>query len=133
MFLAMTLQGGLCFAFPDVCKTPPYATPIPYPNSALGQEGNAATLAQKVYICNQQAYILKSKIPMSHGDEPGVMGGVVSGVNMNQCGFVRGSAAVIIEGSPGIMLFCPTKQNGSNPNCYGTHVSPSQFKVFYLR
>ena len=37
MFPASTREGGKCFAFPDVCKTPappaPFV-PVPYPNMA---------------------------------------------------------------------------------------------------
>jgi len=36
---ANTQMGGINLAFPDVCKTPPVAIPIPYPNVALGAMG----------------------------------------------------------------------------------------------
>jgi len=72
----------------------------------------------------------KSEIPSSQGDEAGVNGGVMSGVNMNKVVFQNGSAKVKIEGQPCVHLTCMTGHNGSNANMpAGTQVAPSQTKV----
>lgn len=129
---AMTLQGGMCFAFPDVCKTPTPVgpIPIPYPNTAMGQTANSATCAQKVYFAGQQAFTLKTKIPMSNGDEAGVAGGVVSNKFKSEVGFTQGCTNVLIEGSPAIHLTSPSKHNDSNT--VGLNTTPSETTVLII-
>ncbi|MBN2688565.1 MAG: DUF4150 domain-containing protein [Deltaproteobacteria bacterium] len=130
----VTLQGGMCFAFPDVCNTPSPAgpIPIPYPNICQGATADSSTVAQKVYIDGMQACTIKTKTPMSNGDEAGVSGGIVSGKNMDEGQFTQGSTKVYVEGSPAVRLTSPTKQNGSSSNAVGAAIAPSQVKVMIL-
>lgn len=134
---ATTNETGTCFAFPDVCKTPvppdPAPVPIPYPNTVETTMADVSTCAEKVSIVGAKAVTLKTMIPTSEGDEPGVEMGMVSEMVMGPVSFDRGSEAVMIEGSPAIMLGANTKQNGSDPNCMGTVLSPSQTVVDILR
>jgi hypothetical protein len=132
---AKTLEKGQCFAFPDVCKTPSPGgpVPIPYPNIGMGNTGKSSSCAKKVYFSSQKAYNLKSKMPMSNGDEAGTLGGVVSGGFKKDVTFSKGSSAVYIEGSPAIRLTSPTKHNGSNSNVPGLHIAPSQQKVLIMK
>ena len=134
---AATNETGTCFAFPDVCNTPmpPIGTPapMPYPNSAETTQANPATCAEKVSITGAKAVTVKTVIPLSEGDEPGVAMGVVSGMIMGPVGFISGSACVFIEGSPAVMLGATTRQNGTAPNCEGSLISPSQTVVSILR
>src|SRR5437868_14686115 len=76
---ASTNGGGQCFAFPDVCKTPSPAgpVPIPYPNIAMSKDLVKGTMTVKVDGGNMAAN-LGSELMLSTGDEPGVAGGVVS-------------------------------------------------------
>lgn len=134
---ATTKMAGMCFAFPDVCKTPappaPSPIPIPYPNLAQCPMGMAPTCAKKVKIMNQPAMMVKSKIPRTNGDEPGVAGGVVSSTFGDQCVWGMGSNKVKIEGSPAVTFLKPTKHNGSNPNAPGgSQIVPSQPQVLIL-
>ncbi len=132
---AATKGGGMCMAAPDVCKTPappiPSPIPIPYPNAAqLTMANNTST---KVKIVNMEAVTLKSKIPSSNGDEAGVAGGVVSGMNLGEVKFTMGSTMVKIEGQPAIKASSPSAHNGSNANMpAGMQTVPSQFKVMIL-
>ena len=129
---AMTLQGGMCQAFPDVCKTPAPPgppVPIPYPNIVNGPTADSGTVAKKVFISRMQAFTIKTKFPMSNGDEAGVAGGVVSGKNMGDAQFTQGSTKVYIEGAAAVKMGNPTKQNGSNANIVGSNIAPSQTKV----
>jgi len=45
MMPASTKGGGMCLAFPDVCKTPSPGgpVPIPYPNTGMGSGGSKKT------------------------------------------------------------------------------------------
>lgn len=128
-FPASSAGGGMCFAFPDVCNTPSPAgpVPIPYPNTA--QCPMAVGTATTVKIGNMPAITDNSSIPLSNGDEAGVAGGVVSGVNMSKCAFKLGSFIVKIEDHAAIRLLDMTGQNGSSPNAVGAVVSPSQATV----
>jgi hypothetical protein len=132
MFPASSKGGGQCMCnAPDVCKTPappsPSPVPIPYPN--IGMVNMATNTSTKVKFVHMEAVTLKSKIPSSSGDEAGVAGGVVSGGNMQEIQFKKGSSKVKIEGQPCVHQTSPTGQNGSNANTMGCQVAPSQVKV----
>jgi len=131
IFPACTKQGGSCFGFPDVCKTPaPPAPPIPvpYPNTGmLNQAGKAST---KVKFAGKPALTIKAEIPRSMGDEAGTAGGVISNRNMDKVTFKKGSAKVKVEGQPCVHLTSMTAHNGINANMpAGLVVAPSQAKV----
>jgi len=131
MFPASTNGGGNCMAMPDVCKVPaPPAPPIPtpFPNTAMMNQATGASL--KVKICGKQTVTTKSKIPKTMGDEAGVAGGMISGMNMGPASFKKGSTKVKVEGSPTVSLTSMTAHNGTNANApAGTVVAPSQQKV----
>jgi hypothetical protein len=55
---------------------------------------------------------------------------VVSGVNMNQVTYKKGSSKVKFEGQPVEHLTAMTGHNGSNPNHpAGAQIAPSQTKL----
>ena len=74
-------MGGQNFGMPDVCKTPagPAVVPIPYPNFSMGAIAQPGSTATKVLICGGPAHVVGTTIPISNGDNPGVIGGVISG------------------------------------------------------
>lgn len=130
MLPASTQMAGLCLAVPDVCKTPSPVgpVPIPYPNTA--QMPLAVNTSLKVFVLGMPAVTLRSQIPVSEGDEPGVAGGVASGVFKGPCSFSKGSTKVIVGGAPWVHLGAMTRQNGVAPNNpAGAVVAPSQVKV----
>lgn len=63
MLPAATKQGGQCFAFPDVCKTPaaPSPVPIPYPNIAM--VANTDNAIEEVLMVNKATVVENSKNP----------------------------------------------------------------------
>lgn len=97
---------------PDTCKTPPYATPVAYPN--IGTLAQSVGFSTKVTFSAKPALMLTSQMPMSSGDEAGTLGGVVSGTFMGPVQFSQGSSKVMVEGKPCEMLTAMTRHNQSN-------------------
>lgn len=130
MMPGSTKQGGVCFAFPDVCKTPSPGGPVPIPYPNFGQVMQVQKTATKVKFCNKEVATKKSEMPMSQGDEPGVAGGVVSNVNMNKVIYRKCSSKVKAMGQQVAYLTSMTGQNGNNANMpAGNQIAPSQVKV----
>lgn len=103
-------SGGLSIAFPDVCKTPaPPAGPIPIPYPNIGKSADTTGGPTKVKVDGQMPMTKGAKYMRSQGDEPGTVGGVVSGVNMGECEFLLYSFDVKFQGKNvcrmGDMLF----------------------------
>jgi hypothetical protein len=134
MFAASTKAGGVCQVFPDVCKVPaPPAPPVPTPFPNLAQCAMALppTCTMVVKIGGMPALHKGSEIPLSSGDEAGVAGGVVSGVNMQKCVYRTWSSKVYVEGNQIVTHTKVTAHNGANPNAPpGSQISPSQAVVF---
>ena len=118
MFPASTKAGGMSFAFPDVCKVPTPAGPVPtpFPNIAQLPMADGSKCSTKVKIQNMQIFTAKSEIPLSNGDEAGTAGGVVSGVNMNKMKPTMFKPMVQVEGNPIVTQMCTAGQNGTSPN-----------------
>ena len=123
-------------AFPDVCKTPappaPFV-PIPYPNIALGPTALPPTACLKVLLMAGPAHTLMTTIPMSNGDNAGVMMGVVSQIVMGPSRHLMGSTNVLYGGIPATKMTSMTGQNGMNLNIPGMTLVPAQFKVLLMR
>jgi len=130
---ASTNGGGQCFAFPDVCKTPTPAgpVPIPYPNIAMLNQASGGTVSSKVKIMGKKAATEATEITMSSGDEAGSVGGVISNKIKGPAKFKQGSSKVKIEGKGAAYLGAMVGQNdSSNSNMPAGHqVAPSQVKV----
>lgn len=132
-FPIATTQGGMSQAFTDVCLTPsPPAPPVPLPYPSVAQlvQGNPGTCSQKVKILNQLVITNKTVITMTNGNQPGSVGGAVSGMVMGQAKFKKVSAKVKVEGGGVGYHTCPVGHNGANANAVGVHCQPSQTKVF---
>jgi hypothetical protein len=126
---ANTQMGGVNFAFPDVCKTPPVAVPIPYPNTALGVMG-VPPVAKVLFSC-APAHNMATTIPITLGDQPGVMLGLVSQTVMVQSRQTTAAFTVILCGLPATRLTSMSMQNMVNIPP-GAKVAPSQVKVVLL-
>lgn len=129
-----TTAGGVCFAMPDVCKTPaPPAPPVPIPYPNIAQLASATGTAMKVMVENKPVIVEGAKVPNSQGDEAGTAGGVVSGTNMGPAQFKMGSSKVTAQGKAVVFLGGMTAHNGSNANApAGTIIAPSQAKVLVM-
>lgn len=86
---------------PDVCKTQvgPAVVPIPYPiTSNLSDSMSTST---NVNLGGDPAFILnKSTVSKVTGDEPGLIGGVMSGTNRAKVKPIIGSSSVKINKKP---------------------------------
>ena len=92
-------SGGTTIAFPDVCKTPSPAgpVPIPYPNVAMSSD--TAQPSKQVKCDGNPICLQDSNFSMSTGDEAGSAGGgVVSGKIKGKAEFVLYSFDVKVEG-----------------------------------
>jgi len=116
---------------PDVCLTPaPPAPPVPIPYPNIAMVAQATGTATKVKFASALVVIENSQIPQSQGDEAGVNGGVMSGVNMQVCTFKMGSSVVSVEGKACCMLTSTVGHNGSSANQPGgAQIAPSQALV----
>ena len=133
MFPASTKGGGTVFAFPDVCKVPaPPAPPIPtpFPNTGQCADASGGSCTQKVKICNKAVLHVNSVISSTHGDEAGVLKGLISSTDADQAAYKQGSSSVEVEGNNIVTMLKPTGHNGSNANAPGgAQIAPSQTTV----
>jgi hypothetical protein len=91
-------SGGVTMAFPDVCKTPSPAgpVPIPYPNIAKSQD--TAQGASTVTSDGNPTCVKDSNFMQSNGDEAGSALGVASNKIKGKAEFVNFSFDVQFEG-----------------------------------
>lgn len=129
---ANTQMGGMNFAFPDVCLTPappsPTPIPLPYPNTSLGPTGVPAVY--NVLFMATPTHNLMTQYPMSFGDTPGALMGVVSHTVMAMTRTVTGAFRVLVGGMPCQRLTSVNIQN--TINIPGMRITPSQVKVIVL-
>lgn len=99
-FMSVVHKGssGITIAFPDVCKTPTPAGPVPIPYPNIAQSSDTAKGTKKVKTDGQTACVKDSNFSMSTGDEAGSAGGVVSGKIKGKAEFVNFSFDVMFEG-----------------------------------
>ncbi|MBR0681734.1 DUF4150 domain-containing protein [Roseomonas eburnea] len=126
---ANTQMMGMDFAFPDVCITPAVPpVPIPYPNIAMGP--TAIPNQFSTLVLGAPMHNMGTTIPMTNGDNPGVLLGVASGTVMGPSRHLLGSFTTLIEGMPATRLTSMSLQNSTNiPGC---RVVPSQTLVLIL-
>jgi uncharacterized protein DUF4150 len=92
-------SSGVTIAFPDVCKTPTPAGPIPIPYPNIAQSSDTADGAKNVKCDGNPVCVKDSNFKMSTGDEAGSAGGgVASSKIKGKAEFVNYSFDVKIEG-----------------------------------
>ena len=116
--------------FPDVCKTPTPGgpVPIPYPNIAMGPM--AIPNVPTVLVMGAPAHNLGTTIPMTNGDNAGVVLGVASGTVMGPSRHVTAAFTVLVQGMPATRLTSVSIQNSTN--CPGVRTVPSQTVLVLL-
>lgn len=113
-----TKAQGICFAFPNVCFTPPVTPanpsgiPIPYPS--IGQLSAADGAATTVLAGGNPVVTKASSIAKTTGDAAGSLGGVKSGTFGDKVAFTGSSGSVFAGGSEVVRLFDSTSQNAGN-------------------
>ncbi len=92
-------SNGVSIAFPDVCKTPSPAGPIPIPYPNIAKSSDTAKGSKKVKCDGNPICLKDSNFRMSTGDEAGSAGGgVVSNKIKGKAEFVNFSFDVKAEG-----------------------------------
>jgi uncharacterized Zn-binding protein involved in type VI secretion len=100
---------------PDVCKTPPVPVPVPYPvNVAFSSDLADGTTT--VLVDGQSVALKDSEFSTSTGDEPGTVGGIISGVNVGIAKFSNYSPDVKFEDRNVARLSDPMTMNGNAAN-----------------
>jgi hypothetical protein len=122
-----TQMMGLDFGIPDVCKLPTLI-PVPFPNFAVPDMAIGAAY-NILHVC-APAHTLLTTIPITQGDDPGLLGGLVSQTDMFESRRVTGAFTVLLDGMPATRLTSIGLQNLIN--CPGVTLVPSQFTVVYL-
>ena len=121
--LCQTMGMGMSMGMPDVCLTPPFAIPIPYPNIA-----NNGVCIPSYFTCMincMPELSITAMHPITNGDEAGCMpGGAASGIIIGTGRPLMGSQKVFVGGTPCWRVTAPTLQNLSN--CPGVTAVPSQ-------
>ena len=98
MGLSHKRSGGVSSVFPDVCKTPSPAGPVPAPYPNVGRSADVDRGSKKVKVQGVSTMLRGSVYRRSTGDEAGSVGGVVSGTTQGECEFSLYSFDVKIEG-----------------------------------
>ncbi|WP_238485448.1 DUF4150 domain-containing protein [Rahnella ecdela] len=97
-------SGGVTHnTLPDVCKTPPFAVPVPYDNEAYSADLTNGTSSVFADGGNMIANF-GSKFARSVFDESGSMGGIKSGTNRAEADWISHSFNVFFEGQPACRL-----------------------------
>jgi len=91
-------SNGVTIAFPDVCKTPSPAGPIPIPYPNIAMSSDTAKGTKKVKCDGQSTCVKDSNFKMSTGDEAGSAGGIVSSKIKGKAEFILYSFDVKFEG-----------------------------------
>jgi hypothetical protein len=109
-------SGGMSIVFPDVCLTPappaPNPVPIPYPN--IGMASDTSMGPNTVTTDGQMPMVKGAQYSRSSGDEAGVNGGVMCGLNMSSCEFMLYSFDVKFEGNNVCRMGDPLFHNRKN-------------------
>ncbi|MCG8613624.1 MAG: DUF4150 domain-containing protein [Pseudomonadales bacterium] len=107
-------SGGMSTVFPDVCKTPSPGGPIPIPYPNLGQSSNTSKGTTSVKVDGQMAMFKTAQYNTTSLDEPGTVGGVVSGVNKSTAEFMLYSFDIKMEGNNSVRMGDMLLQNKKN-------------------
>ncbi|MBZ4417961.1 DUF4150 domain-containing protein [Myxococcus sp. RHSTA-1-4] len=92
-------SGGTTVAFPDVCKTPSPAGPVPVPYPNVAKSSDAAGTAKTVEVEGNPLCVKDSTFSTSTGNEAGTAGGgVFSGKTKGKAEFATYSFDVKVEG-----------------------------------
>lgn len=110
-------SSGVSIAFPDLCKTPTPAGPIPIPYPNIAMSSDTADGSSDVKVDGESIMLKDSNFSTSTGDEAGSAQGVVSSKIKGKAEFVNYSMDVKVEGKNVPRLGDMMLQNkGGSPN-----------------
>ena len=107
-------SGGMSMAFPDVCKTPTPAGPVPIPFPNIGKASDTSGGPTKVKTDGKMPMVKGAKYSMSSVDEAGSAGGVMSSKIKGACEFMMYSFDVKFEGKNVCRMGDPLFHNEKN-------------------
>lgn len=107
-------SGGMSLVFPDVCKTPTPAGPVPIPYPNLGKASDTMKGPTSVKTDKQMPMVKGSVYIMSTGDEAGSAMGVISNKIKGECEFMLYSFDVKFEGKNACRMGDPLFHNNKN-------------------
>lgn len=108
-------SNGVTIAFPDVCKTPTPAGPVPIPYPNIAKSSDTAKGTKKVKCDGNSTCVKDSNFRMSTGDEAGSAGGgVISNKIKGKADFVNFSFDVKFEGKNVTRAFDLMLHNNKN-------------------
>jgi len=107
-------SGGMSPVFPDVCKTPTPAGPVPIPYPNIGKASDTSSGPTTVKVDGQMPMTKDAKYMMSTGDEAGSIGGIMSNRIKGPCEFMMYSFDVKFEGKNACRLGDPLFHNDKN-------------------
>ena len=108
-------SGGMSPVFPDVCKTPaPPGPPVPIPYPNIGKSSDTSQGPTNVKTDGSMPMVKGAQYSMSSGDEPGSLGGVISGVFKSECEFMMYSFDVKFDGKNVCRMGDPLFHNKKN-------------------
>jgi hypothetical protein len=91
-------SSGIATAFPDVCKTPSPAGPVPIPYPNIAKSSDTAGGSSQVTMDGNPIMLQGSSFATSMGDEAGSAGGVASSTIKGKAEFINYSFDVTVEG-----------------------------------
>ena len=108
-------SSGITIAFPDVCKTPSPAGPIPIPYPNIAKSSDTSKGTKKVKCDGNPVCVSDSNFMISTGDEGGTAGGgIISNKIKGKAEFVNFSFDVKFEGKNVARAFDPMIHNDKN-------------------
>ena len=107
-------SGGQSLVFPDVCKTPTPGGPVPIPYPNLGKSSDTSQGPKTVKTDGKMPMVKTAKYSKTTGDEPGSVGGVVSGKFKDVAEYMMYSFDVKFEGKNVCRMGDPLFHNKKN-------------------
>lgn len=107
-------SNGVTIAFPDVCKTPSPAGPIPIPYPNVAKSSDTAQGTSTVKCDGNPVCVKDSNFMVSTGDEAGSLLGVASNKIKGKAEFVNVSFDVKFEGKGVARALDPMLHNDKN-------------------
>ncbi len=105
----------VCLA-PCVCLTPSGGTMVPVPYMILSKLSWSDRTVANVTFGGEQAFTMASRTTKVVGNEPGVGGGVVSGVNVGWCRPQSNKSTFFVAGHQVIQHDCLYEMNCNGPD-----------------
>lgn len=108
-------SNGMSISFPDVCKTPTPAGPVPIPYPNIAKSSDVMSGSSTVKMDGGMIMNKNSNMMMSTGDEAGAAMGVVSNRIKGKAEFVNYSFDVKVDGKNVCRLTDPATSNMGSP------------------